>query len=250
MASLIDKGIFMLQELMKNISEADMVLIAVGKETETLDLSGQDMFEKSAEFYRESFAELLQDIPEQTTSQQTKAFSKLDFYNRIEKLVKGKDYFVADLSVDGIIYKSELNRLRIVTPCGNFMKLQCACSDKLEDAAPYYEKDVCPVCDICHRKMVPNVYKTDGYNEEGYLKQWNLYNIWLQRSLSKKLFVLELGMDFSVPTVLRWPLERVVFISNTAKMYRVSEKYSQFPPEIANKVTSIPMNSMDYIGEL
>ena len=66
----------MLQELMKNISEADMVLIAVGKETETLDLSGQDMFEKSAEFYRESFAELLQAIPEQTTSQQTKAFSK------------------------------------------------------------------------------------------------------------------------------------------------------------------------------
>lgn len=129
-----------------------------------------------------------------------------EFYNRIVEMLGKKDYFFADVCLNGKIYDSSINRLRIATPC----------------------------IDI------------DGVDKE---KQWNLYNIWLQRGISKKLLVIELGMDFNVPDILRWPIERVVFISNNAKLIRVSKNFAMFPPEIKDKVIAIASDPIEYVGE-
>lgn len=216
--------------ILEEIKKADRILVAIGKGLETLHITGENVWDVCRENY------LYQ--------------HNVSFYDNISKLLEGKDYFVATMCTDGRVFQSDINPLRIVSPCGNYKMLQCKCQDNLIAADEYYESGKVPKCDVCGCVMEPNLYGIENYNENGYLKQWRLYNIWLQKSLSKKLLVIELGMDYTLPNVLRWPLERVVFISNSAKMIRISEKFSQYPEELAGKVITVDAEPEKYIGDL
>ena len=91
--------------------------------------------------------------------------------------------------------------------------------------------------------------KADKYNEEGYMDSWKNYGTWLSRTLNRKVVILELGTDFTYPTVIRWAFEKVVMINNKAYMYRINEKFWQLTEEINEKAESIKMNSIDYINK-
>ena len=60
--------------------------------------------------------------------------------------------------------------------------------------------------------MLNNVY-AENYDESGYLDQWGHYRKWLQGTLNRRLFVLELGVGMRFPSVVRWPFEKVAFFN-------------------------------------
>ena len=87
----------------------------------------------------------------------------------------------------------------------------------------------------------------DSSEEQG---QWELYNKWLSASLNKKLMIVELGEDFNNPNVFRWPFEKIVFINQKSKMYRVSDKFYQLPENIGERAVSVPENAIRFLIEL
>lgn len=219
-------------DLIKEIEAAEMVLVAVGKAFERYNPDKEDYMGSAIKYY----------------NSEIEADDVIKFYNDLELLVGKKDYFIASLCSDGIVYNSNLKRLRIVTPCGNVNMLQCGCEDVI-DGSKVLVLGKKAVCEVCGQAYVPNVYGIDNYNEQGYLKQWNLYNIWLQRALSKRLLIIELGMDYTLSNVFKFPLERITLIGNKVRMIIVDEKFSQYPKEIADKAFSVTRNPMEYIGE-
>lgn len=139
-------------------------------------------------------------------------------YNKLKDMVGSKSYFVVTLNTDDYIYESSLDKERIVAPCGS-------------DAAG-------------------NVVTNENYDESIYLPQWETYTRWLQNTLNKKLCILELGVGFQYPSVIRWPFEKTAYFNQKSNFIRVHEKLAQLTPEIKERSISISQNPVHVlIGE-
>ena len=108
-------------------------------------------------------------------------------------------------------------------------------------------EDICPHCGA---PLTGNTIQAETYIEEGYLPQWNRYTAWLAGTLNKKLLILELGVGFGTPTVIRWPFEKTVSLNKKAHMYRIHGKFAQLSAEMGERAVSVPMNSVEFIRAL
>jgi hypothetical protein len=138
----------------------------------------------------------------------------VEFYRKIAHLVKNKFYFVVTMNTDDLIYEAGLEDSLIVAPCG---------SDK-----------------------TGNVITNGHYDESGYLPQWQAYQKWLGNTLNQKLTILELGVGFQYPSVLRFPDEKMAYFNQKATLIRVHRELSQVPEEIGEKSISIAEDPIDF----
>lgn len=168
----------------------------------------------------------------------------MDAYGALDRILKGKDYFIVTTVTDGIIYESSLTSEKIVAPCGNVNWRQCSksCTKDIWEAGEI-PGDICP---HCKEPMTGNTIEAERYIEEGYLPQWKEYTKWLSQTLNQKLLILELGVGFQTPTVIRWPFEKTVYFNQSAYLYRINQKFAQISEEIKGKTTAIGKNSVDF----
>lgn len=169
-------------------------------------------------------------------------------YEKLSELAVGKDYFIVTTVTDAEIFKSSVDEKRITAPCGNVTWRQCSesCTKDIWEPGEVPD-DVCPHCGA---PLVGNSIGAKAYIEEGYLPQWNAYTRWLAGTLNKELLILELGVGFGTPTVIRWPFEKTVAVNKKAHMYRIHGKFAQLSEEIRDKAVSISMNSVEYVKAL
>ncbi|MDR1550352.1 MAG: hypothetical protein LBT06_17445 [Hungatella sp.] len=169
-------------------------------------------------------------------------------YEKMNGLIKDKDYFIVTTVTDGEILKSPLEQSRLVAPCGNETWRQCSKSCTKDIWEPgEIPQDVCPHCGA---PLTGNTIEAEDYIEEGYLPQWKAYTTWLAGTLNKKLLVLELGAGFKTPTVIRWPFEKTVSINNKAHMYRIHGKFAQLPETVKGKADAVLENSTEFFRKL
>lgn len=70
-------------------------------------------------------------------------------------------------------------------------------------------------------------------------ENWSDYMKWLSFTLNRHLLVLELGVGFANPMVIRFPFEKTVFLNQKSKMYRVHPTLPQLTAEIAERGTAV-----------
>ena len=215
------------------IKDADLVLIGIGKEFEKERfLAGDDA---------------------------------LEALNKLADILDKKNYFALSICTNNIAKKSNLLSDRVVQPCGNVEMKQCPnrCEEGLmeltveEFAAlqgmlpnnelPEVELGVCPKCG---QPLILNTVYTENYDENGYLKDWARYTKWLQGTLNKKLCILELGVDLTYPSIIRWPFEKIAFYNNKAHFIRVNERLYHMSEEINDKGISVAKNAVDWLKEV
>ncbi len=164
----------MLENIKKQIEDAELILIGIGEEFDA-DREGRE--------------------------------AMLEAYESLAGLLRGKGYFIVTLLTDDLIYESRLAMERIVAPCGS-------------DAAG-------------------NVVTNEDYDESIYLPQWEAYNKWLQNTLNHRLLLLELGVGFQYPSVIRFPFENVAYFNQKSHLMRVNKSFPQLTPEIKERGTSV-----------
>ena len=86
--------------------------------------------------------------------------------------------------------------------------------------------------------------------DRGYLPQWQVYTRWLAGTLNKELLILELGVGFGTPTVIRWPFEKTAFFNQKSHMYRINERFSQISQEISGRAVPVSDNSVEFVRGL
>lgn len=180
-------------------------------------------------------------------------FNILDAYNHLASKIKELDYFVVSTCNDDAIYKSNLNKSKIVTPCGGFRYLQCA-NDCSHELLPY-EKSFLDSreelrCPHCGEKVVFNRLPIDHYNEGGYMDAWQEYNKWLQSTINKKLLILEVGVGMKYPTVIRFPFEKTAFYNQKSVMYRVHETLAFSTDELKDRCICVKGNPIEFLNNL
>lgn len=169
-------------------------------------------------------------------------------YNALHTWIRDRDYFIVTTNTDAKIFKSNLNPDLIVAPCGNETWRQCsrACTKDIWEQGEVLD-DICPHCGA---PLTGNTIKAETYIEEGYLPQWNAYTDWLTHTLNRNLLILELGVGFGTPTVIRWPFEKTVYFNKKAHMYRVHKTLFQISEEMKGKAEPVAEYSVDWVKRL
>lgn len=112
----------------------------------------------------------------------------------------------------------------------------------------YFIVDLCdnPVIEesqVNQDKLVMPVYNEDS-------ERWDTYLKWLAGTLNRELVVLELGVGFDHPDLVRFPFEKTVMYNNKAYMIRVNNNLYQLPSELKDKGCTAKCTATDFIRSL
>lgn len=252
------------EQIKSQIKEADLVLVGIGEEFECK--SYLNSIEKYNRICNQLVEQGLEALLPYVNAWFLKDNEKLKAAcANLTELLTGKDVFIVStcMNLDGI---KDVFADKLVEPCGTTSKLQC--QDGCEDALFYTPQeflsdlDTCieqekgweklkeHKCGVCGKEMVFNTLYAKRYLESGYLPKWSEYTTWLQRTMNKKLCILELGVGLKYPSVIRWPFEKAAFYNKKAYFLRVHEKLSQLTPDLKEKGIGIAVNAVEFLADI
>lgn len=243
------------KEISKLIKDADYILIGAGSGLSTaagLEYAGErftknfsDFIEKYhfTDMYTASFYEF--ETEEEKWAYWAKhiylndtGVSGTKLYKNILYLIKEKKYFVITTNVDDQFAKSGFNIDEIFATQGSYKYIQCseACHNTLYDDTEIVEKmlketvnlkiptELVPRCPVCGGKMEVNLRKDAYFVQDGkWYKQDKKYGNFLDKIKGKRVILLELGVGFNTPGIIRIPFEKMIYENNNWKLIRINK---------------------------
>lgn len=255
----------MIRDYSSQIQKADLVLVGIGRE-----LCAKRLINFQKEIDNQYYQGLIGKEDSESAWMRTVyereyllSMGETDLFKELEQVLEGKEYFVITSNDDGLMYHTKLNKDHITAPCGNGDFFQCSkpCSDQLypanlglKDLISHYEATgqiehlECPKCGQRLEFNVRTEENKSAYIEGAYLNSWANYTKWLQNTLNKELFILELGEGFELPSLFRWPFEKMAFYNKKASFVRVHSSLYQIGKELKGKGIGISMDSREFLG--
>ena len=198
-------------------------------------------------------------------------FPAAELYHKLLGLVADKDYFAVTSNCDRQLMRAGFKMDRVFEAQGSYDRLRCTgrCTRETWEIKPFIDKllplidletftisdeDAIPYCPYCGAPLY-----TAFRAFEGYKKEEARYVDWLESTNGKKLCIIELGVGFNTPGVIRWPFERLTYMHDNAHLFRVNKEYREWPghggypmvpAEISGKATSMPYDIKDVIEHL
>lgn len=173
-----------------------------------------------------------------------------DLYRLLLNVVKKKDYFVITTNVDGQFEKSGFDRERIFTVQGDYVYLQCAngCHKKLYHNENLVRKmvqqtkdcripsELVPRCTVCGGKMDVHVRKDRYFVQDNqWYASYERYQDYMEKACNGNMLLLELGVGYNTPTIIRFPFERLAAQRENISLVRINRDY----PEAQNQITNL-----------
>ncbi len=254
-------------EVKNLINKADYILIGAGAGLSTaagLDYSGKRFEDNFGEFiekyhFTDMYTAGFYDF---NTEEEKWAFwakhmylndigiGSTKLYKDVLNLVKDKKYFVITTNVDDQFYKAGFDKEKVFAMQGSFKYIQCskACHNKLYDATDLVKEminktkdckiptELVPVCPVCGEKMEVNVRIDANFvQDENWYKQDKRYGEFLDKSQDKNLLLLEIGVGFNTPGIIRFPFEQMVYNNVNTHLVRINKDYAFASKEIEDK---------------
>lgn len=178
----------------------------------------------------------------------------LPFYIQLSDLVKEKEYFVLTTNVDGQFEKAGFAKDRIFATQGDYAKIQCqrACHKKTYDAEELFRKmdaeqkgclipsELVPICPVCGGKMAMNL-RCDQYfvEDEEWHEAADRYAGFLSENRNKKVVLLELGVGFNTPVIIRFPFEKMMREQESYALIRLNKEEAVVPESFGKRAVGI-----------
>lgn len=161
-------------------------------------------------------------------------------YQQLLQIINGKDYFVITTNVDGLFKKSGFAPDRIFEVQGDYAYMQCAvgCHNGL-----YYNEELIremsrqtkdcrvpssliPRCPVCGGRMDIHVRKDGCFVEnEQWKKSFGDYRSFMKNAFDGNTLLIELGVGFNTPTIIRFPFERMAAQTDNITLVRINRDY-------------------------
>ena len=271
-----------IQQLRQLIADADYVLIGAGAGLSAaagLDYAGEDFRREFREWincygitdlYSASF------YPFETEEERWACWAKhiwfaryrpeaLPLYRQLFDIVKEKNYFVITTNVDGQFEKAGFDTDRIFATQGDYACFQPASGNPKE---LYYNQDwvnqVLPLIQDCSipTELIPhtpdgkpvsmNLRCDDTFVEdEHWHHQAHRYQSFVEKASTKRLLLLEFGVGFNTPVIIRFPFERMAARFPQTTLVRFNRDYPQLTTEGVNRFisfTEVLTETMTYLG--
>lgn len=175
-------------------------------------------------------------------------------YDDLLALVGGKDYFVLTTNVDHCFQDAGFDKARLFYTQGDYGLWQCAnaCHPKTYDNEKAVrqmaerQKDMriptalVPRCPICGAPMAMNLRIGDTFVEdEGWHAARSRYERFVQRTLEKRVLLLELGVGGNTPSIIKYPFQRLT-ADNPHALYACVNLGEAYAPQfIASRAVCI-----------
>ena len=160
-----------------------------------------------------------------------------DLYRLLLNVVKEKEYFVITTSE---FEKSGFDKERIFTVQGDYAYLQCAngCHDKL-----YYNEnlvremarqtndcripsELVPHCPVCGGKIDVHVRKDRYFVQDSqWYASYERYQYHMGKACDGNALLLEFGVGYNTPTIIRFPFERLAAQRRSITLVRINRDY-------------------------
>ena len=189
----------------------------------------------------------------------------LKLYQGLYEIVKNKEYFVLSTNVDGQFYNSGFDKNRVFEVQGDYSYLQCenACHNKLYNNKELVEKwllntkdckipsDLVMKCPVCGGNMDMNLRKDSNFvQDENWYIQSEKYEDFLSRSKGKNVVLLEIGVGFNTPGIIRFPFEQMTANNVKTTLIRINKDYPLPMLEIRNRTISFDEDTNKIIEDL
>ncbi len=158
------------------------------------------------------------------------------------RVVGRKEWFVITTNVDGQFEKAGFDRERIFAVQGDYAYLQCAeaCHDKL-----YYNEtlvhemsrntencripaSLVPRCPVCGGAMEVNLRKDDHFVQDAHwYESHERYQAFMQKACGRNTLLLELGVGYNTPAIIRFPFERIASQADNITLVRINRDYAE-----------------------
>lgn len=187
-------------------------------------------------------------------------------YSELHDLVKDCNYFVITTNVDAQFRKAGFDADKIFEVQGDYGLMQCAVgchpkvySDKetvktiLEHSHDLTVATEClPVCPVCGGNMDVHVRKNQYFvQDEDWNKAAERYEDFMHRYADHgRVVLLELGIGFNTPTIIRYPFEQVTYHNPKATLIRLNSEYPHGPQETAARTISFTENMESVVAAL
>lgn len=256
------------------ISEADAVIIGAGAGLSAaagLTYGGKRFTDNFGEFIEKYGSRYMSDMysagfyPFPTEEAKWGYWSKHVWLNRIEPdalplyravhaLVKEKPHFVLTTNVDHQFWKAGFLDENIFATQGDYGKIQCrkGCHQKTYDAIDMFtqmhqaRKDclipsyMVPKCPVCGGDMAMHL-RCDQYFVED--EHWNeaagRYASFLKAHKKDKVALLELGVGFNTPTIIRFPFEQMMRDNENWFLVRLNLEEAILPESLGKRAVGI-----------
>lgn len=191
-------------------------------------------------------------------------------YQDLKEVVKNKDYFVITTNVDHQFQIAGFDKSRLFYTQGDYGLFECSkhCHNKTYDnyndvinmllSSNFLKKeddkyiinksdmwkmkvstDTIPKCPICGSEMRMNLRCDEEFVEDdGWHKHLSYYEEFLKKIKNKKVLLLELGVGYNTPVIIRYPFERMTYLNNNFTLVRINREYSEVSREIKDKSMS------------
>ena len=247
-----------LATLKQQIAEADYVLIGAGSGLSSvagIDYAGAD-FRREFKDWIDSYG--ITDLysssfyPFKTEEERWACWAKhiwfaryqpeaKPLYKQLLELVKGKEYFVITTNVDGQFEKSGFDVERIFATQGDYALFQPANG---YPQATYDNKEwvmkALPAIKDCRipTELIPttpdakpvamNLRCDDTFVEDdNWHRQASRYSDFVRRAADKRLLLLEFGVGFNTPVIIRFPFEQMTAQFPQTTLIRFNRDYPQ-----------------------
>lgn len=258
----------------KNIRNTDCVIIGAGAGASTaagIQYGGKRFTDNFAEFIKKYGGHYMTDMyaagfyPYPSEEAKWGYWSKhalmnrfdppaLPLYTELYDIVKNKEYFVLTTNVDHQFYKAGFDEKRIFATQGDYGKIQCqkACHPKTYDAKDLFRKmdkarrdclipsELVPKCPVCGGNMAMNL-RCDNYfvEDEAWHEAADRYAGFLEQNKDKKVVLLELGVGFNTPIIIRFPFEKMVRENSSYSLIRMNMDEAVVPESFGKRAIGI-----------
>lgn len=178
----------------------------------------------------------------------------LPLYTDLFELVKDKEYFVLTTNVDHQFLKAGFSGDRIFATQGDYGEIQCqrGCHQKVYDSEDLFRKmdeerldcliptELVPKCPVCGGKMAMHL-RCDIYfvEDESWHESADRYADFLENIKGKKVVLLELGVGFNTPIIIRFPFEKMVRENDSFCLIRLNMDEAVVPESIGDRAIGI-----------
>ncbi len=186
-------------------------------------------------------------------------------YRKLCGMVKDKPHFVLTTNVDHQFWKAGFSDENIFATQGDYGLIQCekGCHDKTYDAIDIFvqmdqaRKDckipsyMVPKCPVCGGNMAMNL-RCDQYfvEDEHWHKAAAWYGAFLKKYQKKKIVLLELGVGFNTPAIIRFPFENMMGEQKKWNLIRLNLREAAVPGSFGNRAVGIDQDIAKSVDDI
>lgn len=186
-------------------------------------------------------------------------------YQQLFEIVKGRNYFVLTTNVDHQFWKVGFAEERIFATQGDYGRIQCqrGCHPKTYDAEDMFrlmdrERKDClipaylvPACPVCGGKMTMHLRCDNHFVEdEAWHASADRYAGFLDAVKGKNVVLLELGVGFNTPIIIRFPFEKLVRENPSYRLIRFNMDEAVVPESFGKRAVGIGGDMAKAISDL